>query len=167
MSWARSVVRVINSFVSLVVSLMLILAGLYSGFALWDNRQIYNAAQDVQIKMQEIKPVVEEGQEKPSFDELLAINKDVRAWVTMNGTHIDFPILQGETNLTYINTDVYGKFALAGSIFLDCRNASDFSDKYNLTYGHQSDRLRYCCWFCRIIIRRAAAFYTVSCQHGL
>ena len=136
MSWARSMVRVINSFVSLLVSLLLIFAGLYAGFALWDNNQIYSAAQDVQIKMQEIKPVIEEGEEGPSFSELLAINPDVRAWVTMNGTHIDFPVLQGETNLSYINTDVYGKFALAGSIFLDCRNLGDFSENYNLTYGH-------------------------------
>lgn len=45
-------------------------------------------------------------------------------------------MLQGETNLTYINTDVYGKFALAGSIFLDSRNKRDFSDTYSLLYGH-------------------------------
>ena len=32
--------------------------------------------------------------------------------------------------------DVYGNFALAGSIFMDCRNAPDFSDRYNLLFGH-------------------------------
>ena len=41
---------------------------------------------------------------------------------------IDYPILQGEDNLSYINTDVYGSFALAGSIFLDSRCDNTFHD---------------------------------------
>ena len=49
------------------------------------------------------------------------------------------PVLQGETNLTYINTDVYGNFALAGSIYLDSRNTPDFSDPYSLLYGHHME----------------------------
>ncbi|MBP5236563.1 MAG: class B sortase, partial [Clostridia bacterium] len=71
-----------------------------------------------------------------SFDELHAVNPDVCGWVTLDGTQIDYPVLQGETNLSYINTDVYGNFALAGSIYIDCRNSRDFSDFYNLLFGH-------------------------------
>lgn len=47
--------------------------------------------------------------------------------------------MQGETNLTYINKDVYGNFALAGSIYLDSRNAPDFTDAYSLLYGHHME----------------------------
>lgn len=36
----------------------------------------------------------------------------------------------------YVNTDVYGDFSLAGSIFLDYRCAKDFSDPYSIVYGH-------------------------------
>ena len=135
MSIRRACVRTVNSFVSLVIILALLLFGSYSAYALWDNRQIYSAAQNVQLQMKELKPDIQ-AETGPSFEELLAINPDVRAWVTMDGTKIDYPVLQGETNLSYINTDVYGKFALAGSIFLDCRNSPDFSDTYNLVYGH-------------------------------
>ena len=135
MSIRRACVRTVNSFVSLVIILALLLFGSYSAYALWDNKQIYSAAQNVQLQMKELKPDIQ-AETGPSFEELLAINPDVRAWVTMDGTKIDYPVLQGETNLSYINTDVYGKFALAGSIFLDCRNSPDFSDAYNLVYGH-------------------------------
>ena len=135
MSIRRACVRTVNSFVSLVIILALLLFGSYSAYALWDNRQIYSAAQNVQLQMKELKPDIQ-AETGPSFEELLAINPDVRAWVTMDGTKIDYPVLQGETNLSYINTDVYGKFALAGSIFLDCRNSPDLSDAYNLVYGH-------------------------------
>ena len=136
MSAKRRVVKLINSFVSLVVLIAVVCAGAYSAYALWDNNQVYEGARNVQIQMQELKPDIEDPENGPTFDELLKINPDVCAWITMDGTHIDFPVLQGETNLSYINTDVYGDFALAGSIFLDCRNSRDFSDPYNLLYGH-------------------------------
>ena len=139
MSFRRACVRTVNSFVSLVIILALLIFGGYSAYALWDNQQVYNAAQNVQLEMKKLKPVIEETEDGPSFEELLAVNPDVKAWVTMDGTQIDYPILQGDTNMSYINTDVYGNFALAGSILLDCRNSGDFSDIYNLVYGHHMD----------------------------
>ena len=39
-------------------------------------------------------------------------------------------------DMEYINKDVYGEFSLSGSIFLSCMNKKDFSDNYNLVYGH-------------------------------
>ncbi|MCC8067077.1 MAG: class B sortase, partial [Clostridiales bacterium] len=56
--------------------------------------------------------------------------------ITLDNTEIDHPIVQGENILSYINTDVYGNFALAGSIFLDPANTTDFVDAYCLIYGH-------------------------------
>lgn len=58
------------------------------------------------------------------------VTMDDTGTLTVNGT------VQGESNLTYINKDVYGNFALAGSIFMDSANKEDFSDAYNLIYGH-------------------------------
>ena len=49
---------------------------------------------------------------------------------------VRYPVLQGEDNLTYINKDVYGNFALAGSIFLDSNCDRSFQKKYSLLYGH-------------------------------
>ena len=71
-----------------------------------------------------------------TFAALLTLNPDVVGWLTMDNTRIDFPVLQGEDNLTYINRDVYGNFSLAGSIYLDSRNDPVFDDKYSLLYGH-------------------------------
>ena len=124
--------------VNLIVVLCLCVAGIYAAYALWDNNRVYSAASDVQADMVKIKPVVEE-EGGASFEELLAINPDVCAWVTVDNTKIDHPVLQGSTNLTYINRDVYGNFALAGSIFLDTRNERGFSDAYSLLYGHHME----------------------------
>lgn len=74
-----------------------------------------------------------------SLSELAAINPDVCGWLTIDGTHIDYPVVIGETDMEYVNKDVYGEFALSGSIFLDSENARDLSDPYTLVYGHHMD----------------------------
>lgn len=139
---SRLILKAANSLVNLVVIIALFIAGTYAGYALWDNNRVYSAAGNVQADMIRLKPKIEitEEEEGASFDELLVINPDVCAWVTVDNTNIDFPVLQGETNLTYINTDVYGNFALAGSIFLDSRNARDYSEPYSLLYGHHMEK---------------------------
>lgn len=132
---SRWILKAANSLVNLVVILSLSVAGIYAAYALWDNSRVYTAANEVQADMVKMKPALEEDG-GASFEELLAINPDVCAWVMVDNTNIDYPVLQGSTNLTYINRDVYGNFALAGSIFLDTRNEHDFSDAYSLLYGH-------------------------------
>ena len=138
---SKFLLRGLNGLVSLAVGLCLAVCGAYAAYALWDNQQIYSAAEDVQAAMQELKPRVSEDDEEgvPSFAELLAVNPDVRAWITVDNTHIDYPVLQGTDNLTYVNTDVYGEFALAGSIFMDSRNDPGFADLYTLLYGHHME----------------------------
>ncbi len=135
MRLAGALLRAANALVSFIVALCLCTAGLYSAYALWDNSRVYSAAENVQADMIKLKPVVMETG-GASFEELLAVNPDVCAWITIDNTNIDYPVLQGETNLTYINTDVYGKFAMAGSIFLDSRSDRGFGDTYSLLYGH-------------------------------
>lgn len=138
---ARWILKAANSLLNFIVILALCVSGIYAGYALWDNNQVYAAAQNVQADMIKLKPKVAEAEEDAgaSFEELLAINEDVCAWVSLDNTNIDFPVLQGDTNLTYINRDVYGNFALAGSIYLDSRNEHEFHDIVNLLYGHHMD----------------------------
>ena len=64
------------------------------------------------------------------------LSDDCVAWLHVDDTNIDYPIMQGKTNTEYLNKDPYGDYSLSGSIFLDTRNKPDFSDSYSLTYGH-------------------------------
>ena len=134
------VLRGLNALFSLIVLLCFFVVAAYAGYALWDNSQVYAAAENVRAEMRQLKPPEDpEGEEGPTFEELKAINPDVYAWVTLDNTNIDHPVVQGQDNLTYVNRDVYGNFALAGSIFLDSRNDSSFSDPYSLLYGHHME----------------------------
>ena len=130
---ARGADRILTGL--LIVLLTIILA--YACFALWDTWRIYNGA-GVDESLLQYKPELN-ADNGDSFEELMALNPDVCAWLSIEGTHIDYPVVQGTDNVTYVNTDVYGAFSLSGSIFLDYRNASDFTDSYSLIYGHHMD----------------------------
>ena len=75
-----------------------------------------------------------------SFEDLVKLNKDVFGWLTVSGTHIDYPLLQADNNSKYVNTNVYGEFSLSGSIFLDYKNDKNFSDMNNILYGHHMEK---------------------------
>ena len=182
---ARTGLKFMNGLISALVTVALLVTALYAGFALWDNHQIYHAAESVFDEMKAIKAKMaaqakadeeariaaqkaaeeaarlaeEEAAAQAAaearaalestftsygapFEELKAINPDVNGWVTMPGTAIDYPLVQGETNFSYINTDVYGNFALSGSIFLDSRNDNYYTDPYSLLYGHNMSKHR-------------------------
>ena len=140
MKAVRILVKAANALLSAAAVLFLITAGSYSAYALWDNAQVYSTADNVMSELLSLKPKPGAQEDNgASFEELLAVNGDVCAWLTLDGTRIDYPILQGEDNLSYINTDVYGDFALAGSIFLDSDCDGSFHDPYSLLYGHHME----------------------------
>lgn len=67
------------------------------------------------------------------------ISSDMVGWITIFDTNIDYPVMQGATNTDYLNLNPYGEYSLSGSIFLDSRNSSDFSDSYSIIYGHHME----------------------------
>lgn len=135
--------KLADALVNFIIVLVLCVAGMYAAYALWDNNQVYFAAENVQQELMEFKPEVPSEPDMEinfkSFEELMGINSDICAWVTINNTKIDYPVLYGKNNWDYINKDVYGEYALAGSIFLDSRNDRTFQNIYSLLYGHHME----------------------------
>lgn len=126
--------------VNLVTALALVLCGCFGAYGLWDNRQVLDSAGDVRAELLQWKPAPEGEAEAADngarFAALREINPELRGWLTMAGTGIDYPVLQGKTNQSYISRDVFGNFSLSGSIFLDSRDPGDLSGSYSLLYGH-------------------------------
>lgn len=127
--------RFLEKIIDRIVALILLLVVLFAGYSLWNSYKLYRQgyADDDILKF---KPSVENSGDNPSLYDLMKINKDTIGWLTVDDTHIDYPLVIGEDNQEYINQDVYKEFSLGGSIFLDARNKRDFSDPYNLLYGH-------------------------------
>lgn len=83
------------------------------------------------------KPDIQEG--KPGLEEITEINPDAAAWLTIYDTHIDYPVFQGRSDMEYINKDAYGSHSISGSVFLSVMNKKDFSEPYQLIYGHNME----------------------------
>ena len=52
---ARRLIKAANSLISFVLVLCLLIAGAYAAYALWDNEQVYAAAENVQKDMLSLK----------------------------------------------------------------------------------------------------------------
>lgn len=78
----------------------------------------------------------EENEEKVKVDwkKLEDINKDIVGWIKIEGTHIDYPILQDNTKLQYLTKSFNGKYNVNGSIFTI--NDNPFQDNETIVYGH-------------------------------
>lgn len=133
---AEKLLKVLNGLLNAAILLTILAAILYSVYSIWDNNSIYAATLQLSVRIRELKPE----EDKPSFDDLRKVNPDVCAWVTLDGTNIDGPIVQGQTNEEYLNKDVYGDYSLAGTLFLDTRCSVGFTDFDSLVYGHHMDR---------------------------
>ena len=119
--------KTINAVVAIVAALLFLIC-LY---AMIDAYNVYVGANDSGIL--KYKP------ESGNTEKLRELSDDAVAWLTVDDTRIDYPVMQGKTNDDYLNKDPYGEFSLSGSIFLDSRNEKMFSDPYSLVYGHHME----------------------------
>lgn len=76
-----------------------------------------------------IQPVID-------FEALSAVNSDVIAWIRLDDSVIDYPVVQHDDNDYYLNHLFGNQYNSSGAIFLDYRNHTDFSDKNSVIYGH-------------------------------
>lgn len=71
-----------------------------------------------------------------AWDELLERNPDVIGWIQIPNTNIDYPVLQGDTNDTYLRHDIDGNYLVAGSIFVDANHSAPLEEPNTIIYGH-------------------------------
>jgi len=129
-------VRIANDIINNALLVIIVALLAFAVYALWDSKQIYYAASKSNYEV--YKPDKEGGGN--TFKELQAINPEVIAWIDVYGTNIDYPVVQGEENSKYVNTNAEGRYSLTGAIFLDAGNSADFSDFNNILYGHHMDK---------------------------
>lgn len=79
---------------------------------------------------------LEENRPARDFDALWTVNPDVVAWLSIPGTRINYPVVQGPDDQYYLRRMITGEWNIAGSIFLDAQCKADFSDPCSIIYGH-------------------------------
>lgn len=76
-----------------------------------------------------------ESVEYHSFKQLMEINPDTAAWLIMDGTHIDHPVVRSSDNFDYLDKNFEGEFYAGGTLFLDKDNTG-FEEPYCIIHGH-------------------------------
>ena len=67
---------------------------------------------------------------------LKKINSDTVAWLSVDGTTINYPIVQAEDNDYYLTHSFDKSSKKSGWTFMDYRNNKDMSDTNTIFYGH-------------------------------
>lgn len=69
-------------------------------------------------------------------EQLAAELPDFIGWIFLPETDVDYPVVQGTDNFYYLKHAPDGRYYALGTIFLDYRNARDFTDPHNILFGH-------------------------------
>ncbi|MED1560896.1 class B sortase [Alkalihalobacillus alcalophilus] len=107
------------------------------GLDYYQNQRVLADIQDVYTPSVEVWE--DSSKRRSSFEPLLELNEDIVAWITVNDTKIDYPVLQAEDNDYYLFRNYLLEETRAGSIFMDYRNQVDANveDKHTILYGHR------------------------------
>lgn len=70
------------------------------------------------------------------FNELKNTNSDTVGWIKLNGTNINYPIVQTSDNSYYLTHSYNKTYNQAGWIFLDYRNDINNLSRNTIIYGH-------------------------------
>lgn len=78
----------------------------------------------------------EETKYEVDFKKLKETNKDTVAWIKVNGTDIEYPVVQTTNNSYYLKRNFNKEKNKAGWMFADYKNKLDGTDKNIIIYGH-------------------------------
>lgn len=70
------------------------------------------------------------------FSELKQTNKEVKGWIQVNGTNINYPFVQTSNNDYYLTHSFDKSYNDAGWVFMDYRNNIDEMSKNTILYAH-------------------------------
>lgn len=108
----------------------------------------YLALQEVNSIQNDIKDVIRENTNDFVKDDnskeiknnyiasILTLNKDVLGWLKVNGTNVDYPVVQYSDNDYYLKHNLYNEEDKNGWVFMDYRNNKEDLDRNTIIYGH-------------------------------
>lgn len=126
-------VTAIKKIVTTIIILCLVGGLLFFGYQAELKLNEYRTALDIHTK----RTLEVRNGRNVDFDKLLSQNGDVKGWIWLPDSNIDYPIVQSEDNEYYLHRDLDGNYLYDGSIFIDCFNEAPFEDFNTVIYGHR------------------------------
>lgn len=127
------IIKFLNKLINDLIFIFLLVMLSVGSYGIYNSNIVYTSAK-IDEKIVEHRPNGENN--KTEFKQLKEFNNNIIAWINLNNTKIDYPIVKGTDNYEYLKKDYNGNYSASGAIYLDYRNSSDFSDKYMAIFGH-------------------------------
>lgn len=130
-----------NKLLKIIYYLLIIILFIIMLYSL--NKIIYwkrsnNKNKIIKETLQEYIMVENDEKYNIDFKSLKELNSDVIGYVRVNGTNIDYVVLQTVDNSYYLSHNFNKEKNISGWIFADYRNKYDGTDKNLVIYGHNT-----------------------------
>lgn len=126
-----------NYFTFTIVQLILVIIMIYSGTKIYKWYKDNNKNSELIEELKESVIVNEDSDEDTiDFNSLKEKNSDTVAWIKVEGTDIDYPVVQAKNNDYYLNHSFDKTVNGAGWVFADYKNKLDGTDKNIVIFGH-------------------------------
>lgn len=119
------------------VQIILVITIIWSGYTMYsNNKQNKETEKRYEALQQQYTTTTDDHKIRPQFEKLKTINKDIIGWINLEGTTLNYPILQSKDNKDYLQQDFEKQYTRKGSIFMDYRNDPMHTKKNTIIYGH-------------------------------
>ena len=123
-----------NVSIILLIFILTIVFCISCNILLKDFKEYKESDKSTEKLIEETIEIKEETQERSiDWEYLKSINKDIIAWIEIENTQIDYPILK-DKDVYYLKHTFDNKYNSQGSIFTT--NSYPFEDKETIVYGH-------------------------------
>lgn len=113
---------------------IILVSGYKIGKTMWDYQVAKSAYTNISEKTAKVDPKQFTG--VVDWKALKKVNPDVQGWLYQKGTVINYPVVQGTDNDTYLHTRFDKQWSGGGTLFVDYRMEKDFRGFNSIIYGH-------------------------------
>lgn len=113
---------------------IILVSGYKIGKTMWEYHVAKSAYTNISEKTAKVDPKQFTG--VVDWKALKKVNPDVQGWLYQNGTVINYPVVQGTDNDTYLHTRFDKQWSGGGTLFVDCRMEKNFKGFNSIIYGH-------------------------------
>lgn len=113
---------------------IILVSGYKIGKTMWDYQVAKSAYTNISEKTAKVDPKQFTG--VVDWKALKKVNPDVQGWLYQKGTVINYPVVQGTDNDTYLHTRFDKQWSGGGTLFVDYRMEKDFKGFNSIIYGH-------------------------------
>lgn len=113
---------------------IILVSGYKIGKTMWEYQVAKSAYTNISEKTAKVDPKQFTG--VVDWKALKKVNPDVQGWLYQKDTVINYPVVQGTDNDTYLHTRFDKQWSGSGTLFVDCRMEKDFKGFNSIIYGH-------------------------------